>query len=154
MQYGFEKQTLKIFCQPVLPEDVGELIDLTVENDPNSCSMAQLQLEGIAAVYNILCRQNFAYLADEVGMGKTYQALGVAAMVWNECPDARILFLSPRQNLQVKWHSDYIPFFLIKLPKKPTSRRRSCRVTTASTTHSSTRNFPKLKKLATNDRYA
>ena len=102
---------MKIFCQPVRPEDVGELVDLTVENDPNSCSMAQLQLEGIAAIYNILCRQNFAYLADEVGMGKTYQALGVAAMVWNECPDARILFLSPRQNLQIKWHSDYIRFF-------------------------------------------
>ena len=44
-------------------------------------------------------------------MGKTYQALGLAALVWNEKPDARILFISPRQNLQVKWYGDYLRFF-------------------------------------------
>ena len=44
-----------------------------------SQSMAELQLEGIAAIYNILCKHGFAYLADEVGMGKTYQALGLVS---------------------------------------------------------------------------
>ena len=73
--------------------------------------MADLQLEGVAAIYNILCKHGFAYLADEVGMGKTYQALGLVALLWNEKPDARVLFISPRQNLQVKWHGDYIRFF-------------------------------------------
>lgn len=102
---------MNLFKHPVRPEDVGELMDLSVENDPDSKSMAKLQLEGIAALHNILCKQNFAYLADEVGMGKTYQALGLAALVWNEQPDARILFVSPRQNLQVKWQNDYVRFF-------------------------------------------
>jgi hypothetical protein len=99
------------FTQPVRPQDVGELIDLTVEGDLDTRSMADMQLEGIAAIYDILCEHPFAYLADEVGMGKTYQALGLAALVWNEKPDARILFISPRQNLQVKWFDDYRRFF-------------------------------------------
>ena len=73
--------------------------------------MGKLQLEGVSAIYNILCKHGFAYLADEVGMGKTYQALGLVALLWNERPDARVLFISPRQNLQVKWHGDYIRFF-------------------------------------------
>ena len=73
--------------------------------------MAEMQLQGIASIYNILCKHGFAYLADEVGMGKTYQALGLVALLWNEKPDARVLFISPRQNLQVKWHGDYIRFF-------------------------------------------
>ena len=102
---------MRPFTRPVRPEDVGELIDLTVVDDAESRSMAELQLEGVAAIYNILCKQGFAYLADEVGMGKTYQALGLVALLWNEKSDARVLFISPRQNLQVKWHGDYIRFF-------------------------------------------
>ena len=102
---------MRPFTRPVRPQDVGDLIDLTVVGDNESQSMADLQLEGVAAIYNILCQHNFAYLADEVGMGKTYQALGLVALLWNEMPDARVLFISPRQNLQVKWHGDYIRFF-------------------------------------------
>ena len=102
---------MKPFTQPVRPCDVGELIDLTVAGDPDTRSMADMQLDGIAAIYNILCGRRFAYLADEVGMGKTYQAMGLAALVWNEKPGARILFISPRQNLQVKWYDDYRRFF-------------------------------------------
>ena len=68
------------FTQPLLPEDVGKLIDLTVPSKPETQSMATLQLRGIAAIYNILCKHELAYLADEVGMGKTYQALGLAAL--------------------------------------------------------------------------
>lgn len=99
------------FERPLRPSDVGDLIDLTVVGDPDTRSMADMQLEGVAALYNILCDRPFAYLADEVGMGKTYQAMALAAVVWNEKPDARLLFLSPRQNLQVKWFDDYQRFF-------------------------------------------
>lgn len=102
---------MSVFERPLRPEDVGELLDLTVTNDPNTRSMADMQLQGVAALYNILCERPFAYLADEVGMGKTYQALGLAAVIWNERPDARILFISPRANLQIKWLSDYKRFF-------------------------------------------
>ena len=99
------------FASPIRPENVDELIDLRVPDKPDTVSMANTQRDGIAALYNILCDGPVAYLADEVGMGKTYQALGLAALVWNEQPDARILFLSPRQNLQEKWVDDYRRFF-------------------------------------------
>jgi len=35
----------------------------------------------------------------------------MAALTWNEKPEARILFVSPRQNLQEKWVEDYQRFF-------------------------------------------
>ena len=31
----------------------------------------EAQLEGAVAIHNLLIRERFAYLADEVGMGKT-----------------------------------------------------------------------------------
>ena len=99
------------FERPIRPDDVGELIDLSVEGSPGTDSMAALQREGIAALYDVLCEHPCAYLADEVGMGKTYQALGLVALLWHERPDARVLFLSPRQNLQVKWVDEYRRFF-------------------------------------------
>jgi hypothetical protein len=106
------------FEKPLRPEDVGELIDLTVENDSDTQSMAEMQREGVAALYNILCEGPFAYLADEVGMGKTYQAMALAAVVWNEKPNARLLFISPRQNLQEKWFGDYLQFFASNYRRK------------------------------------
>ena len=98
------------FSEPMTPEDVGALIDFTVPGKETE-SMARMQREGVAALYNILCKGPIAYLADEVGMGKTYQALALAALTWNEKPGARILFISPRQNLQEKWVDDYQRFF-------------------------------------------
>ena len=104
---------MTLFTAPVRPDDICDIIDLTVEGNEASKSMAIMQREGIASLYNILCDadQPFAYLADDVGMGKTYQAIGLAAMVWNEKPNARILFISPRQNLQYKWKQDFQGFF-------------------------------------------
>jgi len=102
---------MKPFSAEIHPDDVGELVDLTVEDKDESATMAALQRQGVAALYNILCREPVAYLADEVGMGKTYQALALSAVVWNENPDARILFISPRANLQQKWVDEYQRFF-------------------------------------------
>jgi hypothetical protein len=95
----------------ICPENVRELVDLSVANRPAYDSMARLQEQGIAALYNVLCDRPYAYLADEVGMGKTYQALGLAAVVWNLQPTARILFVSPRESLQRKWVDEYLRFF-------------------------------------------
>src|SRR5690554_6160753 len=102
---------MRPFQHLIRPEDVDELIDLRVTGAPETGAMATLQREGVAALYNVLCERPFAYLADEVGMGKTYQALSLAALVWNENPRARVLFLSPRENVQVKWLGDYRRFF-------------------------------------------
>ncbi|MGC9196790.1 MAG: helicase-related protein [Syntrophobacteraceae bacterium] len=104
---------MKPFQKRIRPEDVREIVDFGLREKSGQAryeSMADLQSKGVAALYNILCGLNFAYLADEVGMGKTYQALGVAAVLWNLKPDARIVFISPRSNLQDKWRRDYNNF--------------------------------------------
>src|SRR3972149_7445559 len=61
------------------------------------------QLEGAVAVHNLLARNGFAYLADEVGMGKTYVALGTVALYRHFYPDIRVLYITPRENIQRKW---------------------------------------------------
>ena len=80
-------------------------IDRLVDFGANriSSSMAREQLEGTTALYNTLARHRVAYLADEVGMGKTYMALAVCALLQHQQPGARVLFVAPRENLQDKW---------------------------------------------------
>lgn len=64
---------------------------------------ARDQLHGAVAMHNILQRHRVAYLADEVGMGKTYVALGVVALLRHFTPDLRVLVITPRENIQQKW---------------------------------------------------
>ncbi len=46
-----------------------------------SKALAEDQLQGAVALHNVLAKEGFAYLADEVGMGKTYIALGVVSLI-------------------------------------------------------------------------
>lgn len=68
------------------------------------------QLEGAVALHNILVKHSFAYLADEVGMGKTYVALGVVALMRHFNPDLRVLYIAPRENIQQKWKKELLNF--------------------------------------------
>jgi SNF2 family DNA or RNA helicase len=62
-------------------DDVKTLLDFSGKSDfQPSQAMVTLQTEGVAALFNILKKKKVAYLADEVGLGKTMQALGVIAM--------------------------------------------------------------------------
>lgn len=61
------------------------------------------QLKGAVAIHNILAQHGVAYLADEVGMGKTYVALGALALFRHFDPQFRVLFIAPRENIQSKW---------------------------------------------------
>ena len=67
---------------------------------------AQEQLEGAVAIHNILLQHNVAYLADEVGMGKTYVALGAMALFRHFDPQFRVLIIAPRENIQNKWEKE------------------------------------------------
>jgi hypothetical protein len=71
---------------------------------------AQAQLEGAVAIHNLLARQRVAYLADEVGMGKTYVALGAFALMRHHNPRARLLVIAPRENIQHKWKKELANF--------------------------------------------
>ena len=64
---------------------------------------AEEQLEGAVAIHNILNQHGVAYLADEVGMGKTYVALGALALFRHLNPGFRVLIIAPRENIQKKW---------------------------------------------------
>jgi hypothetical protein len=64
---------------------------------------AEEQLEGAVAIHNILEKYRVAYLADEVGMGKTYVALGALALFRHFHPDFRVLVIAPKENIQLKW---------------------------------------------------
>ena len=55
----------------------------------------------------MLATNRVAYIADEVGLGKTYVALGVMALVRHFRPGARILVLAPKENIQKKWERDF-----------------------------------------------
>ena len=101
---------MPLFAHPIRPEHVADLIDFS-GGDEGLRTVRDLQNEGVAALYNILCERNFAYLADEVGMGKTFQAIGLAAVLWHIEPRARIVFVSPRAVLQHQWVRDYHGFF-------------------------------------------
>lgn len=75
-----------------------------------SDAMVRMQLEGVAALSTILARRRVAYLADEVGLGKTMQALGVAACLASRQPSARILVVSPRKLVQNSWLAEAARF--------------------------------------------
>lgn len=73
-------------------------------------SMAAKQAEGVAGLWNLLNKQRLALLADEVGMGKTYQAMGVMLLLWQAKPDARILVMAPNRTLCDNWEREFSIF--------------------------------------------
>ena len=72
--------------------------------------MAEQQLTGTVALHNMLAKHGLAYLADEVGMGKTYIGLGVVALMRRFQPGLRVLYLLPKNNVRDKWQKDYRSF--------------------------------------------
>ena len=66
----------------------------------------ELQTQGVTALCKILHSRQYAYLADEVGMGKTYQAIGVISMLLKENPNAKILVIAPNRSVQNNWISE------------------------------------------------
>ncbi|WP_437737338.1 SNF2-related protein [Sorangium sp. So ce1335] len=58
----------------------------------------------------LLDRQPGVVLADEVGMGKTFEALGVVAAFRHADPKSRILVLTPGPDLNTKWENEFKRF--------------------------------------------
>lgn len=61
------------------------------------------QEDTILRALDLLDRQSGVVLGDEVGMGKTYEALGVAAARRHMDPARRVLILTPTPTLNEKW---------------------------------------------------
>ena len=75
-------------------------------------SLGEVQLRGAVALYNMINTENIGlgYLADEVGMGKTYIALGVVALMRYFNPALRVLYICPSANVQDKWLREHASF--------------------------------------------
>ena len=87
----------------VTPAFVRQVIDFAPTELARGFGFAEQQLRGTTALFNMLQQNRCAYLADEVGMGKTYVALGVMALTRYFNPHARIVVVAPRENIQRKW---------------------------------------------------
>lgn len=75
-----------------------------------SDQLADSQLEGAVAAHNLLQTNGLAYVADEVGTGKTLVAAGALALLRHHTPTLNALVISPRANLQDKWRRELESF--------------------------------------------
>ena len=73
-------------------------------------SMPAKQAEGVAYLWNLLSTQGLALLSDEVGMGKTIQALGVASLLWKLKPNAKVLVMAPNKDICKGWMREFNTF--------------------------------------------
>lgn len=99
----------------ITPVEVADLINFDVDDEtwhykPGDTSMAAKQAEGVAGLWNLLSKKRLALLADEVGMGKTYQAMGVMLRLWLDKPEARILVMAPNHTLCNNWKTEFATF--------------------------------------------
>lgn len=99
-------------------KDLRKLIDFEGREKGIGKDIAILQEQGAGSLYNILCEKNYTYLADEVGMGKTYQSLATASLVqYYMEKSVRILVVAPKKDIQEKWMADYDRFCSENLKK-------------------------------------
>lgn len=99
--------------QPIDLAAAQMLLDFS-GGDPQLEALGKLQLEGAVALQNMLTdpEVGMGYLADEVGMGKTYITLGVVAMMRYFNPGYRVLYICPSRNVQEKWYARELPNFI------------------------------------------
>ena len=73
-------------------------------------TQARTQSEGVAALWQLLRSKGFGYLADEVGMGKTRQAMALVALQLLEDADAQVVIVCPGKTLQEQWVREWDAF--------------------------------------------
>jgi hypothetical protein len=98
------------------PEQVSQWINFEQGNPQwrydasGGHGMAARQVEGVAHLWNRLSHERVALLADEVGTGKTFQALGVAALLWRMAPRAKVLVMAPNRDICLHWQRELKAF--------------------------------------------
>ncbi len=94
--------------ETITVEFVKELIDFNGLNQDGSKPLpfAESQYSDTVAAFNMLSRNNCAYIANEVGTGKTFVALGVMCLLRYFNPHARVIVIAPRENIQRKWEKE------------------------------------------------
>ena len=97
--------------QPLDLKVARQIIDLSGGQEELK-QLGDIQLKGAVALYNMIAAPGvgMGYLADEVGMGKTYIALAVVALMRYFNPSLRVLYICPSKNVQEKWDREYRSF--------------------------------------------
>lgn len=93
-------------------QQAGLLLDFGGRPDAAGVSqeLVEEQLDGAVAAHNLLQDHGVAYIADEVGTGKTLIAAGVLALLRHDDPGMRALVIAPGVNLQTKWQRELRSF--------------------------------------------
>ncbi|MDN2483464.1 DEAD/DEAH box helicase [Vibrio agarivorans] len=73
-------------------------------------TMAAKQAEGVAYLCRLLQKHRLALLADEVGMGKTFQAIGIIRLLQQRKPDAKVLVIGPNKTICKQWVKEFGSF--------------------------------------------
>lgn len=85
-------------------------LDARAGKDGIPSSDIERQEATVIRALDMLDSQPGIILADEVGMGKTYEALGVAASRRNARRHCRIVVVTPGPDLNQKWHEEFPRF--------------------------------------------
>src|SRR4051812_38342085 len=80
-------------------------------NNSIADEIASRQLNVIEKAYDYLAKENnnIIYIADEVGLGKTYIGLGIISLFRHFSKDIvnhKDLIIVPKKNLQQKWQKE------------------------------------------------
>ncbi|NOR54803.1 MAG: DEAD/DEAH box helicase [Sulfurovum sp.] len=76
--------------------------------------MFDLQVEGTSEIINKLNHFQVALLADEVGMGKTFQALATITWQFKENSNSKVLVITPRREVLSQWKNEEYEEFYTK----------------------------------------
>ena len=90
------------------------------KNNQNPKDIYTYQYEGIAGLIPILKKYNIALLSDEVGMGKTFQALSVLAWYYRKNHNLKVLILTPNDIVMRQWCQKAFKNFYNNHLKDPT----------------------------------
>lgn len=103
-------------------ENIKKILNLKGSNLIHD-SIAERQLEVIRKGFNFLNQpeNNALYIADEVGLGKTYIALGIASLMRHFSPNPESyqdVIIVPKENLQYKWYKEILQFIQYNYKQK------------------------------------
>jgi len=106
----------------IKPQNIEKIVRLNTQDDTWKYDENELdkdnftyQYEGVAGIINRIAKYKIAFLADEVGMGKTYQALAVIAYYYNQLEEKdresfKALVITPNDNIMKQWEDEYKKF--------------------------------------------
>ena len=93
-------------------EELRKIIKLNAaSNLEANDSMCRLQEDAVLMGIDILeNKENFLMIADEVGIGKTFEALGIIFYCLTKNKNSNILIVAPNEAIAKKWEKDICRF--------------------------------------------